>query len=359
MRDVNLELGGLLLDMASVSGDEQRGWGYKRAAKAVFRLDRQITPLVNANTFKAVPGIGDTTDRIARELIHDGRSETVEQAVAASGKRDRVAQARRHRRGFMSAAVISQILAHAGVPSRRRYRGDFQMHSVFSDGAEPLDSIAEACLALGYKCAGMTDHCYGLPVAGGMPMARVAEQHAAIDALNARYGRRFRFFKGIEANIRVDGTIDMEPEELRLFEFVVASPHSQLREGGDQTPRMVTAVEQPGVCILGHPTGRKFNIRGGVRANWDKVFAAAARRQVAIEIDGSWERQDVHYELAARALQLGCLFALDSDAHANGELTFVDAAIAHARVAAIPEERIVNYWPNTRFLEWARGSWDR
>ena len=112
MRDVNLELGGLLLDMASVAGDEQRGWGYKRAAKAVFRLDRQITPLVEANTFKAVPGIGATTDRIARELIHDGRSETVEQAVEASGKRDRVAQARRLHRGFLSGAVISEILAH-------------------------------------------------------------------------------------------------------------------------------------------------------------------------------------------------------------------------------------------------------
>src|SRR5678815_2491431 len=136
MRDVNLELGGLLLDMASVAGDEQRGWGYKRAAKAVFRLDRQITPLVDADTFKAVPGIGATTDRIARELIHDGRSETVEQAVEASGKRDRVAQARRLRRGFLSGAVISEILAHEGVPSPRRYRGDFQMHSIYSDGAE-------------------------------------------------------------------------------------------------------------------------------------------------------------------------------------------------------------------------------
>jgi histidinol phosphatase-like PHP family hydrolase len=359
MRDVNLELGGLLLDMASIAGDEQRGWGYKRAAKAVFRLDRQITPLVEADTFKAVPGIGATTDRIARELIHDGRSATVEQAVEASGKRDKVAQARRLRRGFLSGAVISEILGHAGIPSPRRYRGDFQMHSLDSDGAEPLDSIAEACLARGYKCAGMTDHSYGLAVAGGMPMARVAEQHAAIDVLNAHYGRRFRFFKGIEANIRIDGTIDMEPDELRLFEFVVASPHSQLREGGDQTTRMVTAVAQPGVSILGHPTGRKLKVRGGVRANWDKVFTAAAKRQVAIEIDGSWERQDVYYEMAARALQLGCLFALDSDAHANGELAFVDAAIAHARIAAIPEERIVNYWPNAKFLEWARGSWDR
>jgi len=132
-----------------------------------------------------------------------------------------------------------------------------------------------------------------------------------------------------------------------------------LRKREDQTARMVGAVSQKGVTILGHPTGRKFNVRGGVRANWDRVFRVAAQRRVAIEIDGSWDRQDVHYEMAARALELGCLFALDSDAHANGELAFVDMAIAHARLAAIPEDRIVNYWPAERFLEWASGAWNR
>jgi putative hydrolase len=105
--------------------------------------------------------------------------------------------------------------------------------------------------------------------------------------------------------------------------------------------------------------GRRFNVRGGVRADWDRVFTVAARRQVAIEIDGSWDRQDVHYEMAARALELGCLFALDSDAHANGELRFADVAIAHARLAGIPEDRIVNYWANERILEWASGAWAR
>jgi histidinol phosphatase-like PHP family hydrolase len=270
-----------------------------------------------------------------------------------------VAEVRRLRQGFLSNAAIAEILLQDGTPSATRYRGDFQMHSVFSDGAEQLASIAEACLARGYKCAGMTDHSYGLAVAGGMSMAQAAAQHAAIDALNATYRWRFRFFKGIEANIREDGTIDMEEQELRQFEFIVASPHSLLRKPIDQTSRMVGAVSQPGVCILGHPTGRKFNERPGVRANWDRVFRAAAKRQVAIEIDGSWARQDVHFQMASRALEFGCLFALDSDAHANGELAFVDAALAHARLAGLPEDRIVNYWPNERFLEWARGAWNR
>jgi histidinol phosphatase-like PHP family hydrolase len=357
--DINLELAGLLFDMAALAGDTQRGWGYKRAAKAVLRLDRHITPLVQANTFKAVPGIGPTTDRLARELIYEGRSAYVERAVREAGKKEEIAKLRNLRRHFLSRAAVRDILARPGTPSRAKYRGDFQMHSVWSDGAETLDAIVDACLARGQRVAGMTDHSYGLPIAGGMTMEQATAQQAAIDTLNAKHKGRFRIFKGIEANIRADGTVDMEPHELRQFEFVVASPHSLLRKSIDQTDRMVGAVSQPGVCILGHPLGRRYNVRPGVSANWDRVFEIAARRQVAIEIDGSWDRQDVHYALAARALELGCVFALDSDAHSNPELEFADIAIAHARLAAIPQERIVNYWNEKRFLEWARGSWDR
>jgi histidinol phosphatase-like PHP family hydrolase len=357
--DVNLELAGLLNDMAFLAGESQRGWGFKRAAKAVLRLDRHITPLVEANTFKAVPGIGPTTDRIARELIHDGTSALVVKAVREAGKEEQVAKLHALRQHFLSRAAVQEILSHRGSPSRTKYRGDFQMHSVWSDGAETLESIVEACLARGHACSGVTDHSYGLAVAGGMTMAQVAQQHAAIDALNRQYKGRFRLFKGIEANIRADGTIDMEEHELRQFEFVVASPHSALRKSIDQTARMAAAVSQRGVCMLGHPQGRRYNVRPGVSADWDQVFAIAARRQVAIEIDGSWDRQDVHYALAARALELGCIFALDSDAHSHPELDFIDIAIAHARLAGIPQERIINYWSDRKFLEWAKGSWER
>jgi histidinol phosphatase-like PHP family hydrolase len=233
------------------------------------------------------------------------------------------------------------------------------MHSIWSDGAETLESIVNACLERGWSCAGITDHSYGLSIAGGMSMERAVEQHAEIDALNRKYGGRFRLFKGIEANILADGGIDMTPDEMRQFEFIVASPHSALRKALDQTDRMVAAVSQRGVAILGHPQGRVFNMRLGVRADWSKVFEVAARRQVAIEIDGSWARQDVPYELAAQALEQGCIFALDSDAHSHPEFDFADIAIAHAKLAGIPQARIVNYWPEKRFLEWAAGAWDR
>jgi histidinol phosphatase-like PHP family hydrolase len=359
LKDVNLELAGLLLDMAAVAGESQRAWGYRRAAKAVLRIDRALTPLIQSNTFKTVPGIGSTTDRIARELIFDGGSPFVEQTVRNAGQDEAIARLRGLRRHFLSRAAVKEIVGRRGTPSRARYRGDFQMHSVWSDGAEPLGSIIDACLARGHSCAGITDHSYGLPIAGGMTMAQVREQHAEIDALNKQYAGRFRLFKGIEANIRQDGTVDMEEEELRLFEFVVASPHSLLRKTVDQTARMAGAVSQRGVAILGHPMGRKFNQRPGVTARWDQVFTIAAKRQVAIEIDGSWDRQDVHYELAARALELGCLFALDSDAHSHPELDFIEIAIAHARLAGIPQNRIVNYWPEKKFLDWARGAWER
>ena len=345
--------------MAAVAGESQRGWGYKRAAKAVLRIDEAITPLVEANTFKGIAGIGPTTDRIARELIFDGSSPFVERAIREAGKYDEVAKLRKSSQHFLSSAAVKEIVGRRGSPSRSRYRGDFQMHSVWSDGAEPLDSIVDACLARGHRCAGITDHSYGLPIAGGMTMAQVVKQHAEIDALNQKHKGKFRMFKGIEANIRQDGTVDMEEHELRRFEFVVASPHSLLRKSVDQTARMAGAVEQKGVCILGHPQGRRFNVRPGVGAHWDKVFTIAAKREVAIEIDGSWDRQDVHYELAARALERGCIFALDSDAHSHPELDFIEISIAHARLAGIPEDRIVNYWPQKKFLDWARGAWDR
>ena len=352
--DVNLLLAGLLFDLAFLAGESQRAWGYKRAAKAVLRLDQHITPLVDANTFRSIPGIGPTTDRIAREVVHDGTSAFVERSIDESGKAEKVLALRALRQHYLSRAAVKDLLRRPGEPAVKGYRGDFQMHSVWSDGAEPLESIVEACLSRGHTCAGITDHSYGLPIAGGMSMAQAAEQHAAIDALNREFKGRFRLFKGIEANIRADGTIDMELDELRQFEFVVASPHSLLRKSIDQTARMVGAVSQAGVTILGHPMGRRYNNRPGVSADWDQVFEVAARRQVAIEIDGSWDRQDIHYELAARALAKGCLFALDSDAHSHPELGFSEIAIAHARLAGIPADRIINYWPPRKLMAWMK-----
>jgi histidinol phosphatase-like PHP family hydrolase len=259
--------------------------------------------------------------------------------------------------GFLTAAEVAAALKNRrlrGVVSRRDYRGDLQMHSTYSDGSQTLADIVETGLRRGYEYAAVTDHSYGLPVAHGVSMARLAEQHREIDRLNAVHDGRFRIIKGIEANILADGGLDMTAEERRRLELVVAAPHSSLRSSADQTRRILSAVRTPGVHILGHPRGRKRGVRPGVKADWDRIFAAAARRTLAIEIDGDPRRQDIDHTLARRALAAGCIFALDSDAHSTEEWSFADNALAHARLAGIPSERIINCWPVDFLLEWAR-----
>jgi histidinol phosphatase-like PHP family hydrolase len=135
---------------------------------------------------------------------------------------------------------------------------------------------------------------------------------------------------------------------------VVASPHSNLRKVMDQTERMLTAVSLPGVHILGHPRGRMFNSRAGVLADWPKVFKRAAERGVAVEIDGDVSRQDLDYRIAMAAKKAGCVFALDSDAHAADQLWMAEYALAHAPVLLGYRDRIINCWPVERILEWAR-----
>jgi histidinol phosphatase-like PHP family hydrolase len=234
------------------------------------------------------------------------------------------------------------------------------MHSEWSDGTPTVQEIADACRQRGYQFAAVTDHSYGLKIAGGMSMAEAARQRKAIEAVNARGGRQFRLLQGIEANIDAAGRLDLSGDEAATFDVVLAAPHSRLRKDEDQTDRMLAALAEPSVRILAHPRGRITGSRGGVVADWDAVFAAAARRGVAIEIDGDPSRQDVDHTLASRAYQAGCLFALDSDAHTVTQLAYAETAVAHARLAGIPPDRIVNCWPLDRLTAWlARPSLER
>jgi histidinol phosphatase-like PHP family hydrolase len=148
------------------------------------------------------------------------------------------------------------------------------------------------------------------------------------------------------------GKLDLSDEEAMTFDIVLAAPHSRLRKAEDQTDRMLAAIAHPAVRILAHPRGRITGSRAGVVANWDAVFASAARRGVAIELDGDPARQDLDYTLAGRAREAGCLFALDSDAHTTAQLSYAETAFAHARLAAIPTDRIVNCWPLDQLLTW-------
>jgi len=355
--DANLTIAGLLRDLAAVQTSSQRKWGYKRAAAAVRDLAEPIaTFLAPDGTLEKVRHVGPASTRIVLEVLATGDSPTVNQAVAESPQRAQVEKSRLLRRAFLSHARVNAVLADRALtgPSLSDYRGDLQMHSVWSDGSQTLDDICQTGIARGYSYSAVTDHSYGLPIAGGVSMDRLAEQHAEIDRLNVAYRGTFRLLKGVEANIRADGSVDMTSDELLRFDIVVAAPHSVLRTAVDQTERMLAAVRTPGVHILGHPRGRMYGSRPGVSADWDRVFAEAARLGVAVEIDGDPARQDLDYELARRAVGTGCLFALDSDAHGTADWRFAETAIAHARLAGVPAKRIINCWPVQRLIDWAR-----
>jgi putative hydrolase len=354
--DTNLTIAGLLRDLAETQSSTQSAWGYKQAAGAILALDEPIEEMVQPDgTLPRIARIGPASSRVILEVLETGGSPLVEQAVEASGRRAEVDRRRALRGHYLSRARVRAVNADAALdgPRLAEYRGDLQMHSTWSDGSQSLEAIVEAGRAHGYPFSAVTDHSGGLPIANGLSRERFAAQRAEIDRLNRGGDGSFRLLAGVEANIRVDGTVDVEPEDRARFDIVVAAPHAALRSADDQTPRMLAAVTAPGVHVLGHPRGRMYGSRPGVAADWPRVFAAAAESGVAIEIDGDPSRQDLDYDLARAAVAAGCLFALDTDAHAVGQWHYVEIALAHARLAGVPADRVVNTWPLDRLLEWA------
>jgi len=355
LADVNATVGGYLRDLAMAQPTPAKMFGYKRAAAAILALGTPLPELVRADgTLPRIPGIGPASTRIIHEVLETGESPTVERAIEESDRRAEIQGRRVLRRHFLSRAAVRRVLSDPALdgPTVDDYRGDLQMHSEWSDGQPSVLQIAEACLDRGYQYAAVTDHSYGLKIARGMSMAAAAQQRLAIDDVNVKCGGRFRLLQGVEANIDAAGRLDLSADEAASFDLVLAAPHSRLRRTEDQTDRLLAAVEQPAVRILAHPRGRITGSRAGIVANWDAVFAAAAARGVAIEIDGDPARQDVDHSLARRAREAGCLFALDSDAHTTAQLTYAEIALAHARLAGISSARIVNCWPLPRLMAW-------
>src|SRR5688500_10066374 len=353
--DVNAVVGGSLRDLAFAQSSQQKMFGYKRAANAILSLERPLTDLLAPDgALPRIPGIGPGSTRVIREILETGSSPTVEQAVEWSDRRADIDRRRGLRRHFLSRAEVRRVLSDSAFdgPTVEQYCGDLQMHSEWSDGSPTVQEIADACVERGYQYAAVTDHSYGLRIAGGMSMVEAAAQRLAIGVVNARYGDRFRLLQGIEANIDAAGHLDLTDEEATTFDVVLAAPHSRLRKNEDQTDRMLAALQHPTVRILAHPRGRISGSRAGVIANWNTVFEAAAQRGVAIEIDGDPARQDLDHTLARQARTFGCIFALDSDAHTTGQLSYAETALAHARLAGIPGDRIVNCWPLARFMAW-------
>jgi histidinol phosphatase-like PHP family hydrolase len=283
-------------------------------------------------------------------VLEHGFSPTVERAIVESGQQQEIARRRALRTGFLSRAEVVRLLA-LDVPDIvdvRDYRGDYQMHSVWSDGVETIAQMADGAMARGWNRIAVTDHSKGLAIAGGMSIEAMRRQHDEIDALNQAFEGRFLVLKGVEANILADGTLDLKGEDLQGVELLLAAPHSKLRLLDDQTDRMVAAVRTPGVHVLAHPRGRMSDSRPGIIADWERVFEAAAARGVAIEIDGDPARRIS----TDRARDAGCLFALDSDAHDTDAFMYTETAIAHARLAGIPASQVINCWDLPRLLGW-------
>ena len=353
--DFNIAVSGLMDDMASIQTSIYARRAYERSARAVALLDRPL-PDLPAEALAGMPHLGKSAVRIVREALATRRSPTVDKAVMASGRTSDVERRRSLREGFLSRAVARQVLHQRmpGVVGLADYRGDLQMHSQWSDGARTIAEMALACAERGYRHFAVTDHSRGLKIARGLSAESMVAQHREIDALNDSLGGRMRVLKGVEANILADGSLDVTAEEIRRCDIVLAAPHSGLDEAGDQTDRLLAAVKTPGVHVLAHPSGRKFGKRAGLNVRWGAVFKEAAKRNVAIELDGDPSRQDLHYALVCHALDAGCLFAIDSDAHDADELVFSEIALAHARLAGIPSARVINCWPTKTLLAWLR-----
>lgn len=256
----------------------------------------------------------------------------------------------------------AQPLVEGGHELLADLRGDLHMHSNWSDGGSPIESMLDAAGTLGREYVALTDHSPTLRIANGLSAERLHEQLDLIAGIQAATagddGPRPRLLAGIEVDILEDGTLDQTPELLGRLDMVVASVHSKLRsDSRTMTRRMLGGIADPHTRILGHCTGRLLNGSRGTRppSEFDakRVFAACAERDVAVEINARPERQDPPDELIQLALDAGCLFSIDSDAHAPGQLDFLQYGAERAARNGVPAERIITTWTVERLLEWS------
>jgi len=236
-----------------------------------------------------------------------------------------------------------------------RLRGDLQMHSHWSDGSGDVRAMAEAAIVRGYEYIAITDHSKGLSIANGINETKLKQQSAEIDAINRELraaGKNLTVLRSIELNLNPIGQGDMDSRVFHSLDLVLGSFHSALRRKEDQTARYLAAIRNPDIQILGHPRGRIYNYRLGLRADWETVFAEAMRLDKAIEIDAYPDRQDLNLGLLRIAKRCGTRISFGTDAHHPWQLEFIDLALAAALAAKIPPERIVNFMPLTELRVW-------
>ena len=319
--------------------DEHRRRAYQRAARAALMWPEEARDLIEQG--RSLTELHNVGDRLAGRI------------AAWLEDPPEIEETPRLRRDFLTLAEARRLLSAS--PEWPSLRGDLQMHTVYSDGKASVAEMAAAAVSLGYEYIAITDHSKGLKIAGGVDEAAFAAQGAEIERVNeglAGEGGGFRVLKSMEMNLDVNGEGDMEPGVFELFDLVLGSFHSQLRASEDQTRRYLAALDNDDVHILGHPRGRKFNRRLGLRAEWDKVLQAAVERGKALEINSYPDRQDLSVEIL-EAAGPDNVFSIGTDAHDPDEMLLFEFGLAHALASGLREEQIVNFWPVDRVIEWA------
>ncbi len=308
---------------------------FRRAARSLAALEPgQLEAMAAAGRLRDIPNVGDTTARAIEEALAGGQPAYL--------------RALEHDPGMAPSEEVRQL--------RDLLQGDCHSHSDWSDGGSPIAEMAGTARALGHRYLALTDHSPRLTVAHGLDADRLRAQLEVVAELNAQFGGPFRILTGIEVDILEDGALDQDEDLLAELDLVVASVHSKL--GMDEpvmTERMLRAIDNPHTDILGHCTGRMLVGRGRKPSQFDAdaVFEACARTGTAVEINSRPERRDPPPELLLRAVEHGCLFSIDTDAHAPGQLEWLELGCQQAVDASVPAARIVNAWERDRFLAWA------
>jgi putative hydrolase len=319
--------------------DSRRIEAFRSAAATILPLPAdEVSARAETGTLTELPGIGPSTSKVITDAVGGVLPE---------------------RLAKLEAEHVGP-LAPGGRELRALLKGDLHSHSNWSDGGSPIEEMAFTAIELGHEYLVLTDHSPRLRVANGLSAERLTRQLGVVDAVNAHLGGSFTLLKGIEVDILDDGSLDQTDELLAQLQVRVASVHSKLRmDPQPMTRRMIGAIRNPFTNVLGHCTGRLVTGNRGTRpsSQFDAkaVFEACVEHDVAVEINSRPERRDPPTKLLELARDLGCLFSIDSDSHAPGQLDMLDYGCERAEAAGIDADRIVNSWPRDRLLAWANG----
>ncbi|MCV0402983.1 MAG: PHP domain-containing protein [Chloroflexi bacterium] len=334
MRDPIADLQRIAFLLESAQEPSYRVRAFRSAASTLGRMESgELARRAGAGTLRELPGIGEVTERTILESLRGEEPVYLRRLESTEGR----------------------PMAEGAAELRAALRGDCHVHTEASDGSAPIREMAEVAIELGHAYAVITDHSPRLTVANGLSPQRLLAQLDEIERLNAELAP-FRILTGVEVDINEDGSLDQEPELLSRLDVVVGSVHSALRsEARAMTVRMVTALANPHLDILGHCTGRMVTgKRKRPESAFDPeiVFAAAARFDKAIEINSRPERLDPPKRLLRMAIESGCRVAIDSDAHAPGQMAWLVNGCERAFLTGATAPMIVNTLDVDALLEW-------